>query len=222
MNRMFVLQVVGMFGCLMIGVLIASATEGPIVVAAQPEPKQTMSQSAPSPYMSSGPCELYLKAVHDGTDDDAMRQERRQSALVLLASSESTIEYLGVGLQYDLDETLIELIEADLRTSAFADMYCVPGERCIVEACLKRAGRFGAVSIPALWRLVNEQQKEAMIKDRFRTHGLDVLANIYRSSSDKTEIRKRLKGQPDGAAIIEHLSCLDPVPATSQGEQGGK
>jgi|GEM_PF-6854492 len=221
MSKLFRRKFIGVSGLLLFGVILSMVDRASTVTAQADSPRDS-TRSLPSPFLGVGPCDHYLKAVHDGTDNDAMRQERRHAAIVSLEASKSTIEYLGAGLQYDLDDKLVELLRLELRTSAFADMQCVPGERCIVEACLKRAGRFGVVSIPALWRLVNEQQHEPLIKDRFRTHALHVLADLYRSAADKAEIRNRIKGQPDGAAIIEHLSCLDPLPAAATSAKNGE
>jgi hypothetical protein len=69
----------------------------------------------------------------------------------------------------------------------------VPGEGAVFAAALKRAARFGAMSLPILWSISKQgTAQDASKTERLRVHARRVIWEIFRTSEKKEEFKKLL------------------------------
>ncbi len=61
----------------------------------------------------------------------------------------------------------------------------------MIAAGIKRAGRFGAVSLPALWELAQGEAKDA-IGTRAKLHALRAARQLWTAAKDREGLKKQL------------------------------
>ena len=158
-----------------------------------------------SPNAGKGTATDYLNGA---TEAWLKLPEGRHAALLMLQELPDTREYLGKPLAAALRPEIQQLLAQDLKSVAWADIHCVPGEATVIAFGLRHARRFKQISLPALWEISQAKPNEGSgmeqtIQERMKKHALRVLWDIYKGSKDPQEFKRRLADLGEKALVAQ-------------------
>lgn len=151
-------------------------------------------KEAPSPYMSGGSLSAFMNYITK-QKDPASDPNAVVVSLLALENEPSTAAWLGSSFAVGITPALTEAIRRDLDAATWADLRCVPGEGAIVQECLRRAGRFKEISLPALWSISKpaDGSKETPHAERSRRHASFVMRQILKGTGDQAKLLELLR-----------------------------